>query len=61
MPEPTFRQLKQNPQAYPEWRICRTCRGDRKKVVFIIDDAQLPAFDFETCPICNGDRVIPVE
>lgn len=58
MPAPTFRQIKQNPQAYPDWMICRTCRGDRRKVVFTTDDSQLPAFEFEECPICEGARVI---
>lgn len=61
MPEPTMRQLRLNPELYPEWKVCPKCRGDRGQLQLSNDETTgLPTVTMIECTLCLGVRKIAV-
>lgn len=57
---PKIEEYRKNPSFYPEWVICRLCRGGRGKTVALLDE-EAGTIEYKTvpCDLCNGQRLIP--
>lgn len=57
--EPTYKDLKLNPTAYPSWVICRRCKGDRAELYQELNEIGELINKTRVCTMCAGTRVTP--